>query len=59
MARVYIDILMQGTPLSNEPSKEEKEKRIFDDAKHDELRRLAKEEAKAERLAARQAIQKK
>lgn len=51
----FYDILIKGTPLDPRPTKEEREREIFDNAKADELRRLAREEAKAERAAAKTA----
>ena len=54
VAAMYIDLLVKGTPLDPNGTKEEQEQRIFDEEKRDELRRLAKEEAKAERAAAKQ-----
>lgn len=54
-AKMYVDLLAKGTPLDPEPSLAEREKEYFDQAKLDELRRLAKEEAKAERAAAKKA----
>lgn len=59
MAKLYIDLLIKGTVLDPRPNQEEQEKQIFDQAKADELRRLAKEEAKAERNAAKTAKQPK
>lgn len=53
MAQTYVDILINGTPLQKGPTQEELEKEIFDEAKRDELCKLAREEAKAEREAAR------
>ena len=53
MAKLYIDLLIKGTPLDPRQTQAEQEKQIFDQAKADELRRLAKEEAKAERDAAK------
>lgn len=55
VAKMYIDLLIKGTPLDPRPTQQEQEKQIFDQAKADELRRLAKEEAKAERDAAKAA----
>lgn len=54
IARLYVDLLVKGTPLDPGRTKAEIEKEIFDDAKCTELRRLAREEAKAERAAAKQ-----
>lgn len=51
LTALYVDLLVSGTPLDPEPSQQEIEKKIFDEAKRDELRQLAREEAKAERLA--------
>ena len=53
LTAMFVDILVHGTPLDPAPSQAEMEKQIFDSAKADELRRLAKEEAKAERAAAK------
>lgn len=53
IATMYIDLLIQGTPLDPKPLKQEREQEIFDDAKRLELQRLAREEAKAEREAAK------
>ncbi len=51
MTRAFIDILVNGTPLDPSGTQEEREKRIFDEAKAEQIRVLAREEAKAERLA--------
>jgi len=53
MTRAYVDLLFEGTPLSTKPTKAEREQEIFDSAKLDELRRLAREEAKKERELAK------
>lgn len=58
MAKMYVDLLIKGTPLDSRPTQAEQEKQIFDEAKADELRRLAREEAKAERAAAKMAKKK-
>lgn len=58
MAKMYIDLLIKGTPLDPRPTQAEEEKQIFDQAKADELRRLAREEAKAERAASKVAKKK-
>lgn len=50
-ASLYMDCLTKGTSLDPEPTQQEQEKRIFDGAKVEEIRRLAREEAKAERAA--------
>lgn len=49
-AKMFVDILIQGTALDKNGTQEEKEQAVFDAAKTAELQRLAKEEAKAERL---------
>ena len=51
-AKIYVDLLVEGTPLEHgyvEPAV--REQNIFDQAKADELRKLAREEAKAEHAA--------
>jgi hypothetical protein len=58
IATAYYDILIKGTALDPNPSKKEREEEIFSLAKADELRRLAREEAKAERAAAKAAKKK-
>lgn len=55
-AREFVDILVRGTPLDSRPTQAEHEKAVFNAAKDDELRRLAREEAKAERAAAKAAL---
>lgn len=55
VCRMYVDLLIRGTRLDPNPSEAEIEQKIFDEAKRAELQRLAREEAKAERLAAKQA----
>lgn len=50
-AKLYVDCLIAGTSLDSGPTQEEREKEIFDQAKYDEIRKLAREEAKAEREA--------
>lgn len=53
MAAMYVELLIKGTPLDPRSTQQEQEKQIFDNTKADELRRLAREEAKAERAAAK------
>ena len=52
LAALYVDLLVAGTSLDPRPSKQEREQEIFDVEKAEELRRLARQEAKAERDAA-------
>jgi hypothetical protein len=56
-SRMYVQLLVAGTPLDPEPTQQEIEKRVFDETKLDELRKLARDEAKAERLEAKKAKQ--
>lgn len=49
ISKMYVDILIRGTPLDRRGTAEEQEKLFFDEAKADEIRKLAREEAKAER----------
>jgi len=55
ICQTYVDLLVAGTALDPRPSKQERELKIFDQAKFDELRRLAREEAKSERAAIKKA----
>ena len=54
-ARLYVEILIKGSPLDIRGSTEEPRKRAFDQEKEAELYRLAREEAKAEREAKKKA----
>lgn len=54
-ARLYVEILIKGSPLDIRGSTEEQRKRAFDQEKEAELYRLAREEAKAEREAKKKA----
>lgn len=54
LARTYVELLVKGTKLDPEPSKEEVERQVYDLARHDELRRIAREDARAERAAKKQ-----
>jgi hypothetical protein len=56
MAKIYVDLLVEGTPLEHgyvEP--EIRNKNIFDLAKADELRKLARAEAQTEHAKKRAA----
>ena len=62
ICRLFTDAIVNGTKLDSLPTQAEIEKDFFDTAKASELRQLAREEAKAERAAAkasRQQAQKK
>jgi len=50
-ARLYVEMLIKGTPLQPGPTKEEERKEIYDYAYAEEVRRLARADAKAERDA--------
>lgn len=54
-AKLYVDCLVKGTPLSSGPTIEERELAYFTEAKLSAIRDLAREEAKAERAAAKTA----
>ena len=47
----YVSILVAGTPLDPRQSQEERDQKIFDMTKDEEIRRLARVEAKEERAA--------
>lgn len=49
VAATYLDALVNGTPLDSKPSPVEEERRIYQEAKNDELRKIAKEEAREAR----------
>jgi hypothetical protein len=48
---LFVNLLVDGTPLDPDGTIEEQQQAVFDEAKRDELRRLAREEARAERVA--------
>lgn len=50
-ATIYCSILMEGTPLDRNPTKEENEQALFAQEKREEIKRIAREEARAERAA--------
>ena len=50
---MYCECLTKGTALDVQPTRAEQEREVFDDAKREEIRKLAREEARAERAAAR------
>lgn len=50
---VYMDILVKGTRLDPAPTEKEVYKKNFDEAKADEVRKIAREEAREERAAAK------
>lgn len=53
-AQMYVSLLVQGTPLDSRPSQAEMEKRAYDESKLEEVRKLAREDARAERFAKKQ-----
>jgi hypothetical protein len=48
VARMYADILIKGTELDPEPTKAERERKIYDDSRDEEIRKIAREEAREE-----------
>lgn len=56
---IYLECLMRGSPLDERPSKEEREKEVFEIARHDELRKIAREEARTERDLKKKSAEKK
>jgi hypothetical protein len=52
-SRLYIEALIEGTPLDSKPTVAEQAAKIFTTEKQDEIRRVAREEARAERAAER------
>lgn len=53
MTAHFVDLLVAGTSLDPKPTKEEAEKKIFSDEKAEEIRKIAREEARSERSAAK------
>lgn len=53
--KLFVEILVKGTSLDARGTQEEYEQRMFDDAKREEIYKLAREEARAERKAKREA----
>ena len=49
--RLYVDALLEGTSLDPKPTIAEQTAKIFTTEKQDEIRRMAREEARAERAA--------
>ena len=48
---LFVELLAKGTPLDPGITQQEQEQRVYDETKYDEIRRLAREDAKAERAA--------
>jgi len=59
VARLYVELLVKGTALGNEPTQQKRELEYFTREKLDEIQRLARAEAKADREAAKAAKAKK
>jgi hypothetical protein len=58
-AKIFVDLLVEGTSLDERGTPQEYEQLIFDQAKEAEITRLAREEARAERAAKKQAAAEK
>ena len=54
VTKIFVDLLTKGTPISAGPTDAEIRERFFQSEKANELKRLAIEEARAERAEARQ-----
>lgn len=55
MTRTFVDLLVKGTRLDPKPSQEEVERNKYNDTRLDEVRRLAREDARKEHAAAKAA----
>jgi len=53
--RQYIDFLVVGTPLDPNPPREQIEREVFDKTKEEEIRKIAREEARTERKEKKEA----
>lgn len=51
VTQLYVDCLLKGTSLQEGPTQEERERAYFTSAKMDEIKQMAREEARAEREA--------
>ncbi len=56
LTKTFVDILIKGTPLDAHGSQEEQNQRLFDYEKAEEIRKLARAEAKAERETKKKAL---
>lgn len=52
---LFVDLLVKGTSLDVNGSKQEQQERIYEQEKIDEIRRLARQDAKAERESKKKA----
>jgi hypothetical protein len=59
LIQTYVELLVDGTSLDPAGTIEERQQAIFEEEKEDELRRLAREEAKAVREAKKKAQEEK
>lgn len=57
VAQMFAAFIIQGTPLDPQPSKEDRARGAHDEAYFEEVRRIARQEAKEDRAAARAAKQ--
>jgi len=57
LTKFFVEFLVKGTPLDPNGTREEVESGVYDNAKWDEIRRLAREDARAEREAKKKALQ--
>lgn len=49
IAKTYVEILVEGTPLDSRGTKEERESSCYDTARMEEVQKIAREDARAER----------
>lgn len=59
LAKLYIECLIKGTPLDPLPSQKEVEKKAYDFERIEEMRRLAKQDAREEQAAKKAAAKPK
>lgn len=55
IVKMFVSFLVEGTDLGKDPTKSETEKEVYDQAHWDEVRKIAREDARAEREAQKQA----
>jgi hypothetical protein len=59
ITEAFVQFLVEGTPLDAAGTKEERESKIYNDERQEELRRMAREDARAERLKLKKTLEEK
>lgn len=56
LTEMFVDVLIKGTSLDPEPQKEEMERQIYNSEREQEIRKMAREDARAEREAKKKPV---